>query len=135
MLRCLAAALLALSVATAGTGQTPVSPEAFEAMSEGRTLHFTLQGSPFGSEQYFPGRRSLWRFADGTCESGTWRADGERICFTYEDDAAPQCWRFQREGDRFSAALTGTEGAGDFVLDLSHSDQEPLHCPGPDLGA
>jgi hypothetical protein len=126
------ALILALVVAVQARAEGPVSPQAFEAMSVGRTLHFTLEGKPFGAEQYFPGRRSLWRFADGTCEAGSWRAEGERIRFTYERDPEPQCWRMVEVGGRLRAALAG-DGAG-LVLDLSHADDAPLPCPGPDLG-
>jgi hypothetical protein len=134
MLRVLPACVVIVALAAAAAAQAPVSPGAFETMSEGRTLHFTLDGLPFGAEQYFSGRRSLWRFADGTCDRGTWHAEGERICFVYDADPQPQCWRFLREGDRYSAALVGGEGEGDFVLELSHADHAPLPCPGPDLG-
>jgi hypothetical protein len=134
MTRTLAAAALAFALPAASAAQTPVSPDAFEAMSEGRTLHFTLQGEPFGAEQYFPGRRSLWRFVDGTCESGSWRAEGDRICFTYDGDPETQCWRFMREDSHFRAALVGKAEVGDFVLELSHSDDARLPCPGHDLG-
>jgi hypothetical protein len=122
-----------LLAGTPAGAQSPVTPEAFEAMSEGRTLHFTLDGLPFGSEQYFPGRRSLWRFADGTCDRGGWWAEGERICFAYDGHPEPQCWRFLRDGDRFRAELADGDGA--LVLDLSRTDDARLPCPAPDLGA
>jgi hypothetical protein len=128
------ALIVALVVAVQARAEGPVSPQAFEAMSVGRTLHFTLEGKPFGAEQYVPGRRSLWRFADGTCEAGSWRAEGERICFTYERDPEPQCWRMVEVGGRLRAALAGAGDGAGLVLDLCHADDAPLPCPGPDLG-
>ena len=71
-----------------------MTPQAFEAASAGRTLHFSHLGQPFGSEQYLSGRRVLWRFADGGCQQGRWWDEGDQICFAYENGDGPQCWRF-----------------------------------------
>jgi hypothetical protein len=129
--RCLAlAALLAPLAAVAQT----VAPGEFEALSEGKTLHFTLGGAPFGAEQYFAGRRSLWRFADGTCEAGEWWGEGDRVCFRYDAGGAAQCWLFRERPGGFAAALVENGAETGFVLELSHSDRTPLDCPGPALG-
>jgi hypothetical protein len=130
------ASLLALLVVAApAAAQAPVAPEAFEAMAEGRTMHFTLGGEIYGAEQYFAGRRSLWRYADGTCDSGRWWAEGELICFAYVREPGPQCWRFVRRGAGFAAALVEEGADTGLVLDLSRTDAAPLPCPGPDLGS
>jgi hypothetical protein len=131
------ALLVALMLAPPpAAGQSIVSPEAYEALAEGRTLHYTLEGQPFGAEQYFPGRRSLWRFAAGDCVAGIWHAEGPRICFVYEDDPQPQCWSFLHSGDRLRAKLLTEPRSGGppLVLELSHVDDAPLDCPGPDVG-
>jgi hypothetical protein len=127
-------ALLAMTLAASAAAQ-PMSPQAFEAMSEGRTLHFTLDGAPFGAEQYFSGRRSLWRFVDGTCETGVWWDEGERICFRYGEDAPAQCWHFRGAAGGLAAALVQDGRETGFVLDLSHVDRAPLPCPGPKVGS
>ena len=128
------AALLALTAPAAA--QTVMTPGEYEALAEGRTLHFTHRGRPFGAEQYFPGRRSLWRFADGTCTPGSWHAEGDDVCFTYEPDAPALCWRFERHGARISATLlpNAADPAPDLRLDLGRIDDAPLPCPAPDLG-
>ena len=130
----LAAALL-LAV-TAAEAQTLLSPGEYEAMSEGRTLHYTYRGQPFGSEQYFADRRSLWRYDTGVCQAGRWHAEGKNACFTYDDNPETMCWVFLRSGNRVVAMLVPRPGSpeADFVLDLSHIDDEPLDCPGPDVG-
>ena len=133
-MRRLAPALLALAAAAPGAAE-PVTPEAFEAMSEGRTLHFFRDGAPFGDEQFFTGRRSLWRFADGTCEPGRWAAEGEQICFVYDSDPAPICWLFRSDGPRFLAELADESEAAGFTLELDRIVPEPLPCPAPDLGS
>ncbi len=122
--------------APAGAAAQSVSPRDFEAMAQGHTLYFTLDGAPFGAEQYFSGRRSLWRFADGRCEAGRWWPEADRICFRYDADAdaAAECWRFRDRPGGFAAALVENGAETGFVLDLAGSDRTPLDCPGPDVG-
>ena len=108
---------------------------AFEALSEGRTLRFTLDGLPFGSEQYFPGRRSLWRTPNGRCETGVWSSRGEAICFVYETTPEAQCWRFTRSGGQVRANfMEGGVPDSETVL-LDRIDDAPLDCPGPRVGS
>lgn len=107
-----------------------MTAEAFEGFAEGRTLYFTRDGQPFGAEQYFPGRRSLWRFAGGGCETGRWWGEGPRICFRY-DDGEPQCWHFRGAPDSFTAESVDSG----LTLRFSHADERPLDCPGPDVGS
>lgn len=124
-----------LMAAAALHAEEPMSPATFETMSEGRTLYFTLDGEAFGAEQYFKGRRSLWRYGDGTCAAGSWEARGDLICFTYEGGDGPQCWHFLEEGSGFRAALVEDDAETGFSLDYSHSDTTPLDCPGPAIGS
>jgi hypothetical protein len=128
--------LLVLLAASGASAQEALSPGAFEALAEGHTLRFTLDGAPFGAEQYFPGRRSLWRFADGTCEAGAWWPEGALVCFRYEAGDVPvQCWRFRRAGGGTEAAqVEGGEETG-FALTLAGRDTVPLDCRGPAVGS
>jgi hypothetical protein len=130
------ARLLVLVLALSGPSAAAeeMTAEAFERLAEGRTLYFTLDGLPFGAEQYFPGRRSLWRFDDGTCEEGRWWGEGRRICFQYED-AGAQCWHFRGAPDDFVAASLADGVETGFELRYSHSDERPLLCPGPKVGS
>jgi hypothetical protein len=66
----------AMAVLSGSAAAEPLDAAAFERLARGRTLHFTLDGLPFGSEQFFDGRRSLWRFTDGECGSGGWWDQG-----------------------------------------------------------
>lgn len=132
----LSAGLLALAVAAPAAAAEAMSADAFEALAEGHVLHFTLQGVPFGAEQYLPGRRSLWQYADGSCAAGVWWDDGAgRICFRYEERSDAQCWRFEGRPEALSAELVEQGVPTGFVLDLVGKDQTPLPCPGPDVGS
>jgi hypothetical protein len=124
-------AILVLLALAGPVGAQEMTPETFEAFSEGRTLYFTFNGAPFGAEQYFPGRRSLWRFADGVCEEGDWWGEAERICFRYGEDGLPQCWRFRQNAGGLAAALVEGGAETGFVLEMSGVDDTPLPCPGP----
>lgn len=130
-----AALALTVTMAMAAAAQEPVAPAEFESLSQGRSLHFTLDGLPFGAEQFFADRRSLWRSRDGTCTSGRWQAVGELFCFTYDDAPAPQCWRLARRGGTLTAVFVedGREGAP--TLELARIDGERLDCPGPKVGS
>lgn len=124
-----------LLIAAPVAAQEAMSPRRFEALAEGRTLYFTLDGVPFGAEAYFPDRRSLWRFADGTCAAGRWWDEGDRACFRYDEDAAAQCWRFLQRPGGLAAELVENGVDTGFVLEMSHIDQVPLPCPGPKVGS
>lgn len=126
------AAVLLATLAPAAAEE--MTAEAFEGLAEGRTLYFTRDGRPFGAEQYFPGRRSLWRFDDGTCEEGRWWGEGRLICFAYEPDA-PQCWHFRGSSGDFTASSVRDGVETGFSLRFSGADARPLDCPGPKVGS
>jgi hypothetical protein len=135
MPRAAAAALIVALAAAPALAEAPVSPDDFEALAEGRTLHFALDGAPFGAEQFLPGRRTVWRFADAPCEPGRWRAEGEAICFDYATQPDPICWRLLRDGDGFAASLIENGVETGFRLELERISPDPLSCPGPDVGS
>lgn len=134
MVRLPALAILA-ALAAPAAAQDAVAADEFDRLATGRTLHFTLNGLPFGSEQFFSGRRSLWRFAGQECQPGTWHGEGERICFVYDADPTPICWFFRRDDGEFSAHLAEDGGETGFSLELSAIDSAPLPCPGPEVGS
>jgi hypothetical protein len=127
---------LALGLGAAARAETVVPPAEFEAMAEGRTLHFSFLGAAFGAEQFLPGRRTIWRFADASCDAGRWRPEGEAICFTYETLEGPICWRFlDLGGARYAAELLEGGRPADFRLELERIDADPVPCPGPKVGS
>ena len=121
-------------LAAAEAGAAPISPGAFERMSEGNTLHFTRDGAPYGAEQYFPDRRVLWRDAAGNCAWGRWYENGGLICFQYEA-GGPQCWSFEGDGGDFTASLVENGSRTSLMLRLSGTDRGPLDCPAPGVGS
>jgi hypothetical protein len=126
---CLAGLLATLALPAAAL--TPLSAEEFEAYSTGRTLDYWVGGTYWGSERHFPGRRTLDADAGGACREGEWFPKDDMICFVYAGVAGEHCWRFFRDGERVRAEVAG---AGGFSAEVTLADQ-PLPCPGPDVGA
>ncbi len=110
-----------------------MTPQAFRAWAEGTTLHFAEQGVPYGVEQYLPGNRAIWQFADGSCATGRWYGKGQAICFVYEGDPKEQCWLFLTDGPRPRALSLG--GDRGIELEVTYQDNAKLNCTPPDVGS
>lgn len=125
----LAACLLCALPAVA---QNAMTADEFDAYSRGKTLTYSLSGQVFGAEQYLPNRRVRWAFTGDTCQEGWWYEEAGLICFVYEQDGTPQCWKFWKEGNglraRFNDDPEGTE------LSEVQQSTAPLICAGPDVG-
>lgn len=115
-------------------GAAPMTAEAFEAMTTGRTMTYGIGGEPYGIERYMAGRRVIWAFLGGECREGRWFEDEDRICFVYDDAPGElHCWRFFEAESGLMARLAGEEGDVGAVVEVKESP-EPMHCPGPRVG-
>ena len=123
--------VLALLPLTA-RAQTPLSAEEFDALTQGRTFTFAEGGQAYGAEEYLPNRRVRWSFLDGDCKEGLWWEENGQICFAYEDNPVPQCWTFFEGPGGLTARFENDPGATE-LYEVDRSD-EPLICPGPDVG-
>lgn len=108
---------------------------AFEALTAGRTLHFSRDGRPFGAEQFLPGRRTIWRFEGDLCQYGRWWPEGAAICFAYEADPSPICWDFRNQGGGPVAEMLEEGAPSGFRLTLDRVETAPLPCLGPEVGS
>lgn len=127
---------LALAIATAVAAlaapvlaEQPLSAEAFEQLTTGRTMTFGFEGAePYGIERYLPGRRVTWAFIGDNCVNGRWFPEGDNICFVYDDGTGPECWQFFKDGEGMTAVFMGDDDPG---LRYTVRDAEiPLTCPG-----
>lgn len=128
--------ILAMAVALfafpAAAQETPMTAAEFEAFVTGRTLSYGRAGeAPYGTEEYLPGRQVRWAFTGEECRDGFWYDDGPLICFVYEDNPEPQCWRFFEGPGGLRADFAGRDGAPVYQVQES---EEPLFCPGPQIG-
>lgn len=110
----------------------PMSASDFESYVTGKTLFFGLDGDAYGVEEYLPDRQVRWSFLDGKCKDGFWYEDTGQICFVYEDDPAPQCWSFFKDGAGLRAVFENDPSST--VLYEANQDDEPMLCLGPDVG-
>lgn len=129
----LALSLALLPAASGAAPEQPMSPEAFERYSTGKTLYYGTGSEPYGIETYLPGRQVIWAFLGQECRYGTWYAQGNEICFVYETDPGPQCWLFYATATGLRAHFTGDPDSTDLVEVNQSSDAMP--CPGPQVGA
>ena len=119
------AALLLLAALPARA--EPVTADTFAAHVTGRTLAFTgPDGEIFGIERYGPGRQVTWSAIPGLCQTGTWFALSDEICFTYETDPQPKCWTvtLTERGLHVTSSLTG-------LTLFEAPDEATLTCDGP----
>ncbi|MDJ0628680.1 MAG: hypothetical protein QNJ44_10510 [Rhodobacter sp.] len=124
--------LSALAAPIVALAETPMTAAEFEAYVAGRTLTFIDRGVPYGVEEYLPGRRVRWAYIGDQCRDGYWYDAGDQICFVYENNPEPQCWIFTRAAGRLGAKFMGDDD-GRQLYEAAQSD-EPLICPGPDVG-
>lgn len=129
--------LISAVLAIAGAGaqaETPLSGAEFDAYTRGKTLTFTESGQAYGFEEYRPGRRVTWAFADGQCQAGEWyEPEAGLICFVYEEmPDAPQCWQFFATDSGLIARFSTSPDRRE--LYEARQSRQPLICLGPEVG-
>lgn len=123
---------LALAALPGLANADPMTAEAFDAATLGKTMTWSKSGQVYGVEEYLPNRRVRWVFTADVCREGTWYQDGDAICFQYEDRATPACWRITQDGDKLLAQNTNrSPGSPSVVVEAT---PEPLSCLGPEVG-
>lgn len=126
------AAVALVLLAAPALAEPPLSAEAFDALTRGRTLAWSEFGQVYGVEQYLPGRRVRWTFLGDDCTTGHWYPDGTMICFRYEDDPAPDCWEITAGEAGLLARYAGTPPEVEPVVVTETT--EPMACFGPEVG-
>ena len=125
------ALLLCLLLVTPSHADTPLTAEAFDALTLGRSLSYSADGAVYGSEDYLRNRRVRWAFLDGECMEGRWYPEGDRICFVYDEIFQPQCWWFYEDAGRITGIFDGEDPLT--LVEIGERDA-PLACPGPMIG-
>ena len=123
---------LALCTSLPAQADTALDAQAFEQLTLGRTFTYAENGTAYGAEEYLPGRRVRWSFLDGQCKAGFWWEEAGQICFAYEDNPDPQCWRFFMGEAGLVAHYTSSDDAAPLYEVGQSSD--PLLCLGPETG-
>lgn len=110
----------------------PLTAEAFDALTQGRTMSWSEFGQVYGVEQYLPDRRVRWTFLGDDCKTGRWYPQGRFICFQYDDDPEPDCWEITQAGGTLDARIAGADP--DAAPVVVTETTEPLACFGPKVG-
>lgn len=119
-------------LATPVLAETPMTAAAFEAHVTGKTITYRQFDTVFGTEEYLPDRKVRWSVSPDLCQYGSWYPQGDDICFVYEYDPTSHCWTFWlRNGGLVALSTDGV--AGEELYEAQSSDQ-PLPCPGPEVG-
>ena len=124
--------LAAAPVAAPVAAEAPMTAAEFDAYTNGKTLTFSRAGKAYGIEEYFDDRRVRWSFLDGQCQEGLWYEEDNKICFVYELEPSPQCWRFTRSGGGLRADFDGSDEA--LELYETSESKASMTCLGPDVG-
>ena len=117
---------------TAALADPPLTAEAFDALTQGRTMTWSEFGQVYGVEQYLEGRRVRWTVLGDDCKTGHWYPDGAMICFVYEDGPDTYCWEMTQSGtDILARHSSHTAEAAPVVIEET---TEPMACFGPEVG-
>jgi len=123
---------LAICLGLPALAETPMTSSQFDAYTQGKTLYYGNNGQHYGAEEYLANKGVRWSFLDGKCKEGYWYADQQSICFVYEDNPDPQCWKFFLRDGKLLAEFT-SDNATTNLYEVDHGDTEML-CLGPDVG-
>lgn len=124
--------ILSLLAPAAALAQSPMSADAFDDYTRGKTLFYGSDGAAYGVERYLDDRRVIWSFLDGDCQKGIWYEDAGQICFLYEDRLDPQCWTFYQGPSGLIARFENDPEATE--LYEAEDIGEEMLCYGPDVG-
>ena len=124
--------VLCLLASPAHASDVPLSGPAFEAFVLGKTFTYSIDGRPYGAEEYMENRRVRWSFLDGQCHEGEWFVAGDQICFDYDDIPETQCWTFFLRGGQLAARFANNPETTE--LYETAQDTDPLFCLGPEVG-
>ena len=114
----LLAAVLVLVLGTSAGAQA-LSPEAFQALTEGHAFAtYFSDGQLQGIEIFLKDRKVVWQALDGTCLKGQWQVDADHVCHYHDGSVLGHCLIYRSDGNE----IIGRSTHG---LDFSPMD-EPL---------
>lgn len=126
MKRTILTCLLAICAvgALADPGDEPIPPEAWRAMTTGKTVHYYQDGKLFGREYYVNEKGDVvFRFPNGACSEGRWAYAGDKYCFAF--DAEVYCFKHVKRGNEI-VVISEEDGEEQTVERIV--EKEPLSC-------
>ena len=120
----IAAALLAASPAIANGSDAEIDPDAWRALTTGKTLHYFKNGELYGREYYAPdGKSTVFRFPNGLCAEGQWAYAERQYCFAYGGQL--HCFKHIQRGE--DIVILGLEDGEEQKVEKIVKN-EPLSC-------
>ncbi|WP_420584499.1 hypothetical protein [Ruegeria sp.] len=125
-----AVALVALAP-LAAQAQTRITPEAFLAAVQGKTVmfHDYPSGVLVGTEEFLSPTLSVWRMEGRGCVYGQISTPDGQICFLYDDDpdGLPVCWWPYLYEDRLMVRLASFSRRE--IQEVRGVTEDGLNCP------
>jgi hypothetical protein len=113
---------------------TPMGEAEFRAMTDGNTITYNNQGQDLYREYYRPGTNRIvieWTTpnSDGTvnCDIGTWRAEGDTICFDWQRTGTVCSAWVNYHGEYISELVIDGQRRGN-IEPITKITREPLYC-------
>ena len=113
---------------------TPMGETEFRAMTDGNTITYNNAGDDLYREYYRPGTNRVvieWTTPseDGqiNCDIGSWRAEGESICFDWSRTGTVCSAWVEFEGEYISELVIDGERRGN-IEPISEITSTPLYC-------
>ena len=117
-------AALTLAATTATAQEAAIGPDAWRALTEGKTLYYYKDGELYGREYFGPGDRVVFRFPNGACTEGAWAYAEEKFCFAYAGQL--HCFsHWMRDGEIVVRSIDDPEEEQTVE---KIADNEPLTC-------
>ena len=117
-------AALVLAAGPAVASDAEIGPDAWRALTEGKTLHYFKDGKLYGREYYAPdGKSTVFRFPNGLCAEGQWAYADRQYCFAYAGQL--HCFKHIKRGD--DIVILGLEDGEEQVVEKI-AENEPLSC-------
>ncbi len=112
----------------------PMGEAEFRAMTDGNTITYNNQGADLYREYYRPGTNRVvieWTTPskDGqiNCDIGTWRAEGDTICFDWQRTGSVCSAWVTYQGEFISELVIDGKRKGN-IEPISNITSTPLYC-------
>ncbi|MEM7270984.1 MAG: hypothetical protein AAF401_17225 [Pseudomonadota bacterium] len=123
MKRLLICAALCLAPLGAAAKDAQIGPDAWRALTDGKTVYYFKDGRLYGREYYAPGGDVVFRFPNGICAEGRWAFAEEKYCYAYAGQL--HCFaHVMRDGE--IVIIGDADGEEQVVEKIVES--EPLSC-------
>lgn len=110
--------------AMADSGDEPIPPEAWRALTTGKTVYYYKDGELFGREYYVNEEGDVvFRFPGGQCAEGRWAYAEGRYCFAF--GAEMYCFQHVKRGD--DIVVIGEDDGEEQTVERI-VEKEPLSC-------